>query len=53
MISLFQTARGSTIQEKLDFAWRELQGNVDRVLDKDMKAETTNKVRIVAFLYIN
>jgi DNA-directed RNA polymerase I subunit RPA1 len=35
---LIQTMKGEKMHEKLDIVWKELQSNVDHVLDKDMKS---------------
>ena len=44
--SMLTSLRGETNQLKLDGVWKELQGHVDHVLDKEMKTGVTSKVRM-------
>lgn len=41
---MIKTQRGENLEAKLDFTWKELQSNVDQVLDKELKTSTGNKV---------
>ena len=42
---MIKVLRGEKLEEKLDTVWKELQSNVDQVLDKEMKgAAGANKV---------
>ena len=42
---MLASLRGDTNQLKLDIVWKELQGYVDHVLDREMKTGVTAKVR--------
>jgi len=42
--SLLKTIRGDRNEAKLDLVWKELQSNVDHVLDKDMNKSAASKI---------
>ena len=44
--TMLASLRGDTNQLKLDIVWKELQGHVDHVLDREMKTGVTNKVKL-------
>lgn len=55
--NMLTSLRGDTNQLKLDMVWKELQGHVDHVLDKEMKSGVATKVvlsknQIVLFFYV-
>ncbi len=44
--------RGNTLEAKLNFVWKDLQGNVDQVLDRDHKTVSGEKVIKVYITFV-